>query len=104
MSDDRKAELERLKKELLDREKEEKLQGEIEAIKERLGKKRGTLKAWLQEKGLWRSFILVIFGIVLVEIGVFTGLYYAYGGGVLMIIGGIVFIPWVREFFGDALK
>lgn len=103
----RKEELERLKKELLDREKEEKLQSEIDTIRRRLEGDKPTgqgLKAWLKARNLWRSFVLIVVGIVSAEAGAFTGFYPAYGVGALMIILGVFLVPYVREFFGDLFK
>ena len=99
-----KEELERLKQQLKEEEEKLRLEEEIAVIQQRLEttkKHVNPVKAWLKQSGYWNSFILMIIGIVLAEIGYLTLPFPIAGVGVLMILGGAMLTPFLRPFWDN---
>lgn len=103
-----KEELERLKKQLKEEEDRLKLEDEIAVIRGRLDKKERkighVLKQWLKETGYWNSFVFIVFGIVITEIGLLLMPFPLGGVGVLMILGGAMLTPFLRPFWDSKYK
>ena len=104
-----KEELERLKQQL--KEEQEKLSLEEEITEMRLqlettrkNQKANPIKTWLKQSGYWNSFVLIIVGIVLAEIGYLTLPFPIAGAGVLMILGGAMLTPALRSVWDSGYK
>ena len=100
---EKKKRLEAMKQELKLHKDNLKLEMEIAQTEQELSrfKSTGSIKTWLQSRGLLKPFVLIVLGIIMVDVGEAIQYLYLPLVGILILGFGVWQIPYVHDFLAD---